>query len=425
METRSVYLRSLGCRLNQSEVERLARQYAAAGHTLVDEPTRADLCVVNTCAVTARAERKSQDLIRSIHQDNPTARIAAVGCCATLSAEALARIPGVAWVVPNAQKSDTVRITGSEMASGFSLAPKWGALDEFAPRTRAFVKVQEGCDNHCAYCVTSLLRGPGRSRALDDVIAELRGRVQAGYREAVLTGVNLGSYGQDLGMERGLYRLVEAILTETELPRLRLSSVEPWGIDLAFLKLWESSRLCRHLHLPLQSGCDRTLRRMARPITTQQYARLVEAAREIVPGIAITADVMVGFPGEDDAAFEESLDFVERMNFARLHVFPFSSRPGTTAAKMPDQVSLDVRRERSRRLRKLGTRQQRRFRRRFVGCEMDVLWERRRPNGLWRGWTDNYVRVVTASSAGLHNRVTRTRLVAMRDGALEGELLDF
>ena len=425
--THRIYLYSLGCRLNQSEVEEMARRFAEAGWQVVTDPAEAEVCLVNTCAVTGEAERKSRHRLQALHRANPSARIAAVGCAATLNPERLADLEGIAWVVPNEEKERVVGIVASEGAA--HRAPT-GASDEGAVcraptgRTRAFVKVQDGCDNHCTYCVVRLLRGPARSRPLEAVVAEVQKRVAVGYKEVVLTGVNLGAYGQDLGMERGLARLVEAVLEQTELPRLRLSSLEPWDLDEAFFELWADPRLCRQLHLPLQAGCDETLRRMGRRITTDAYGRLVEAARAAIPDLALTTDIMVGFPGEDERAFAESLDFVGRMEFARLHVFPFSPRPGTPAARMEGQVPMEVRRERARRMRELGAELAETFRRRFVGREMAVLWERRRADGLWHGLTDNYLRVVTRCPAGLHNRITRTRLLEVRDGMLVGEVIE-
>ena len=412
-----VYLHSLGCRLNWSEIEAMARRLAAAGHVLVDEPAQADVCIVNTCAVTAEAERKTRHTIRALYRANPQARIAVVGCAATLSPETFARFPGVAWVVTNEEKGEIVdRLSVPE---GSGEAERQGGL-----RTRAFIKVQDGCDNHCTYCVVRILRGPGRSRPLEEVLPEVQERVEEGYQEVVVTGVNLGSYGRDRGVERGLYRLIEAVLAHTDVPRLRLSSVEPWDLDETFFRLWENPRLCRQLHLPLQAGCDATLRRMGRPITTEQYAALVETARAAISDLALTTDVMVGFPGEDEGDFVESLAFVERMGFARLHVFPFSPRPGTPAARLPDQVPVSVRRERARRMREVGDRLAETFQQRFVGREMEVLWEHRRDDGLWHGLTDNYLRVVTLFGEGLTGRVVRTRLAALHSGLFIGEVVE-
>jgi threonylcarbamoyladenosine tRNA methylthiotransferase MtaB len=282
--------------------------------------------------------------------------------------------------------------------------------------------VQDGCDNHCTYCIVRSLRGPSRSRPLVDVVAEVQSLVEAGYREAALTGVNLGAYGRDLGMSDGLATLTTALLTHTDVPRLRLSSLQPWDLDQAFFRLWKNPRLCRHLHLSLQAGCDETLRRMGRRITTTEFAGLVMAARTAISDLAVTTDIIVGFPGENESAFRDSYDFVVVMEFARLHVFPYSPRPGTPASCLPDQVGRDVREARARTMRELGARQALRFRQRFIGQEVIVLWERRR-NGLWTGLTDNYLRVVTHAEGELHNQFTAARLLAAQNGHLVGEVM--
>jgi len=412
----NVYLHSLGCRLNQSEVETLARQFVAAGHLVVGDPAQADVCVVNTCAVTAEAERKSRHCIRALARANPAARIAAVGCYATLAPEQARCLPGIAWVIPNVEKDRTTEIVLPSPPLPLSPSP-------LLLRTRAFVKVHDGCDNHCTYCIVRLLRGPARSRPFASIVAEVRALARAGCQEAVLTGVNLGSYGRDLGLPGGLRTLVKTILADTDLPRLRLSSLEPWDVDESLFQLWEDSRLCRQLHLPVQAGCDETLRRMGRCITTAGFARLVEAARAAIPDLAVTTDVIVGFPGETCAAFRASADFVRGMEFARLHVFPYSPRPGTAASRLPGPVPSEVRRARAGTMRELGAEQAHRFRQRFVGQEMAVLWERRRPNGLWSGLTGNYLQVITQAEGNLHNRLTATRLLTVQDGCLVGEVI--
>lgn len=417
-----VYLQSLGCRLNQSEIGDLARRFAAVGCAVVSDPGTAGVCILNTCAVTAQAECKTRRLLGKLHRRSPGARIAAIGCLATLAPETLAALSGVEWVISNAEKERTLEIVAPQIAC---LTPAPGNPGAPAParRTRAFVKVQEGCDNHCTYCIVRVLRGQARSRLLGDVVAEVQHLGASGYHEVVLSGVNLGSYGQDLGAGLGLGDLLRALLLHTTLPRLRLSSVEPWDVDERLLALWADPRLCRQLHLTLQSGCDETLRRMGRRFTAQGIARLVETARAMIPGLAITTDVMVGFPGEDEEAFAECLAFVERLGFSRLHVFPFSARPGTPAAAMRGQVPLSVRRERAHRMRELGAQLAERFQRRFLGRDLPVLWEQRRADGLWRGLTDNYLPVVTASSRDLHNDVTLTHLPRLVDGVFVGEVL--
>jgi threonylcarbamoyladenosine tRNA methylthiotransferase MtaB len=422
-----VYLTSLGCRLNQSEIETMARRFTAAGHVVVNDAVQADVCVLNTCAVTAQAERKSRHCIRALARINPGMRIAVVGCYATLVPEHCADLPGVVWVVPNEEKDGVVEAVGrgeANQGGGTDISAWPFDLPRPYGRTRAFVKVQDGCDNHCTYCIVRLLRGPSCSRSLADIVAEVRALVEEGCQEVVLTGVNLGAYGRDLERPGGLRTLAEMLLADTDLSRLRLSSLEPWDVDEGFFRLWEDARLCRQLHLPLQAGCDETLRQMGRRTTTAAFARLVEAVRAAVPDMAVTTDVIVGFPGEDEAAFRASYEFVEAVAFARLHVFPYSPRPGTTAARLPGRVGREEARERAGMMRELGDKQARRFRQRFVGREMAVLWEQRRRDGLWAGLTDNYIQVITQAEDDLHNRLVRTRLLAEQDGCLMGEVIE-
>jgi threonylcarbamoyladenosine tRNA methylthiotransferase MtaB len=416
----NVHFESLGCRVNQSELESLSRRFAACGYTVVDDPARADICVVNTCAVTTLAERKSRQRIRSLARANPMARIAVVGCYATYSPKSCADLPGVAWVVSNEDKEWVVEVT--EHSSVFSGTDNGGNPPRL--RTRAFVKVQDGCDNHCTYCIVRSLRGPSRSRPLSEVVAQMQALVESGCREAVLTGVNLGSYGHDSGLSNGLITLVATVLAHTDIPRLRLSSLEPWELDAAFFRLWEDSRLCRQLHVPLQAGYDETLRRMGRRTTTARFASLVNAARDAIPDLAVTTDVIVGFPGEEEAAFRASYDFVATTEFARLHVFPYSPRSGTPAARLSNQVPRAVRNARAREMRGLAAEQALRFRQQFVGREMAVLWEQRRSDGLWTGLTDNYLRVVTQGHGDQHNCLTLTRLRAVENGCLVGEIVE-
>ena len=420
-----VCLRSLGCRVNQAEVEALGFQLAKAGHTIVDDVAEADLCILNTCAVTAQAERKTRRRVGSLARSNPSAAVAVIGCYATLAPEACAALPGVAYVASNGDKERLVAtLTGAPQSPSPS-SPRIGAAGMPGYlRTRAFVKVQDGCDNRCTYCITRLLRGPARSRPLAGAVSDVHRLAAAGFQEVVLTGVNLGSYGRDLRLPDGLRTLVQTVLAHTDVSRLRLSSLEPWDLDEGFFDLWEDPRLCRQIHLPLQAGCDDTLRRMGRPTTCAAFARLVGSARARIPDLAVTTDVIAGFPGETERAFHTSFEFVASMGFARSHVFPYSPRPGTAAASLPDQLPRDARQARARALRDLGAEQLTRFCQQFVGREMPVLWERRRRDGLWSGLTDNYLRVVAHAECNLHNRLAPVRLVAARDGCLVGRLLD-
>ena len=421
---RRVYLGFTGCRLNEAEIERLGRQFAARGDVITREAAEADLVVINTCAVTKEATRKSRRLIRQAARANPDARIIATGCYAELSPEQVAALPGVARVIGNRQKDDLVALTSEGERPDYEREPL--AREPLPPgtlgRTRAFVKVQDGCDNRCTFCVTTIARGTGRSRPPEEIVTEVGLLAGAGYREVVLTGVHLGSYGHDLGERRGLAGLVRALLERTPIPRIRLSSLEPWDLDPGFFDLWSDSRLCPHLHLPLQSGCDATLRRMARRTTQASFAALVEEARARIPDLALTTDIIVGFPGESDEEFEESIRFVERMGFARLHVFPYSPRPGTAAARMPDQVREAVKKERRARMLDLSARLWEAFQARHIGRTYEVLWESARgatPEGIvWSGLTGNYLRVLTVTQEMLGNTITPARLIGFAEGGL-------
>lgn len=429
-----VYLDMVGCRLNQSEIESYARQFRAAGHTLTPTPEGADLVVVNTCAVTAAAASDSRQKIRQAQRAGAR-EIVVTGCWSTLQPRSAASLPGVTRVVPNRLKDRLVPDLLQMPQEIFDLEPlARQPIPGARFRTRAFVKVQDGCDNRCTFCITTLARGAGRSRPIPAVLADVRSCLAGGAQEIVLTGVHLGSWGQDLSPRQSLRDLVQAILSETDAPRLRLSSLEPWDLDESFFELWRDRRLCRHLHLPLQSGCAATLRRMARKTTPEAFARLVAAARASISGVAITTDVIVGFPGEDEAEFEESLQFVKAMQFAGGHVFTYSARPGTVAARLPAQVPHPVRKERNARLRQVLAEAARLFREGFLGAELPVLWESATaldPSG-WQvsGLSDNALRVRAhvprrlPATAQVWNEITPVLLIALEEDEFIGAIVE-
>ena len=413
-----IYLETLGCRLNAAETEMLARRFAGAGCVVVDAPDDADIIVLNSCAVTAQAARKSRHRVHTLHHRHPKARMAVVGCWATEDVVHTSQIPGVAWAIPNVDKARAVEIIAGVDAAPAAWGPgRWG-------HTRAFLAVQDGCDHACTYCVTRVLRGPARSRPLDGVLSAVHALAAQGAQEVVLTGVSLGAYGHDVGLESGLATLVAAILRETGVPRLRLSSVEPWDVDESLVALWDNPRLCRQLHVPLQSGCDAVLKRMGRRNTTVQFTALVDAVRAVSPDIAITTDVIVGFPGETETDFAASLDFVGRMAFARLHVFPYSERPGTPATRLPHPIPAAARAERAAQMRTLGEQLAADYRLCFIGKTLPVLWEQQDGAGYWHGLTDNYLEVLTQSEADLYNRILPARLMASDNaGIVCGEIV--
>jgi threonylcarbamoyladenosine tRNA methylthiotransferase MtaB len=394
-----IYLDTIGCRLNQSEIERMARQFRAAGHEIVMSAGLADMAVVNTCAVTHEAVADSRSKIRRIGRAG-VQEIVATGCWATLQPGQAGELPNVLRVINNAQKDDLVPHVLGLPKESFDTEPiAREPLPGLHRRTRAFIKVQDGCDNHCTFCITTVARGEGRSRPLADVLLDIQSALDGGAREAVLTGVHLGSWGYDFGSH--LRDLINAILRETDLPRLRLSSLEPWDLDDEFFSLWDpsssSGRLMPHLHLPLQSGSEATLKRMSRKTTSGSFRALVSAARQAIPDVAITTDVIAGFPGESEAEFAESLDFVREMDFAGGHVFTYSPRPGTGAARMKGQIPHELRKRRNHILHEALEESARSYLQKFVGRTLPVLWESTSEMGEW-GWrmeglTGNYLRV--------------------------------
>ena len=423
-----VYLDTVGCRLNQSEIETYAREFRAAGHSLVAVMEEADMMVLNSCSVTAPAASDSRGKIRQAQRAG-VGEIIVTGCWSTLEPGFAADMPGVTKVVPNTNKDNLVSDLLEIDINEFDFEPiARTPIPGSRQRTRAFIKVQDGCNNHCTFCVTTIARGIGRSRTIRDVISDVRAAVKGGAKEIVLTGVHLGSWGHDFEKPAHLHTLISKILELTDIPRIRVSSLEPWDLDASFFELWGDARMCRHLHLPLQSGSVVTLRRMARKTSPQDFAALVQAARTAIPDVAITTDVIAGFPGESDAEFEDTLTFVEQMQFAGGHIFTYSARPGTTAASMPKQVHNATRKERNTQLRKLVSKSSERYQQQFVGQELSILWENMEENifGGWslEGLTDNYIRVAAQSSQPLWNQITATRISAANNGNLVGSVLE-
>jgi threonylcarbamoyladenosine tRNA methylthiotransferase MtaB len=420
----NVFLTALGCRLNEAELESWARGFLAAGHAVVASPAGAQVMVVNTCAVTAEAARKSRKLIGGLHRRNPSARLVVTGCFAELEPEAAAGLYGVDMVIGNRDKERLIAKVETELdvtAMPVLAAEPDGAHAFREARTRAFIKVQDGCRNQCSFCVVTIARGEERSRTVEEVIAEVRTLESSGLAEVVLCGVHLGGYGSDLGLD--LSDLVGRLLRATRIPRLRLSSLEPWDLPDDFGQLWSEAegRLLPHLHLPLQSGSDPVLRRMARRCMTSAFARLVDRLRAAIPDLHITTDLIVGFPGETEADFQATLAFAESIGFAHIHIFPFSPREGTRAAALPDRVSAPLIRQRVAEVSTLAARMKLDHLTRAIGQTRPVLWEtgERAPGGdgarRFSGYTDTYLRVEVDSPAGvdLENRIERVQLTRL------------
>ncbi len=417
-----VALDTLGCKLNQAETESFARQFIEAGHSLVPLADEADVYILNTCTVTHTADAKSRQLLRQVHRRNPDALVVAVGCYAQRVPQELARIEGVSLVVGSDEKPHLLRLL---QESGFIDSPGVIQRDlaadcEPALRTRAFIKIQDGCDSFCAYCIVPLVRGRQKSLPVDRVVAEVRQRVADGYQEVVLTGTKVGSYDCD-GV--GLKGLLEDILAGTNVARLRLSSLQPREISPELIGLWRDSRLCPHFHLSLQSGSDGVLSRMKRHYSVSEYQQAVSLIRTLVPGVAITTDIIAGFPGETEKEFAESYDFCRQMEFARIHVFAYSPRRGTEAALLPHLVSARVKKERSRKMLALAGESARNFRQQFLGKTMPVLWEKQSDDGVRSGLTANYIKAYIKSSEDLTNKLLPVKLVKLSEDGMWGEVV--
>ncbi len=428
-----VALRTLGCKLNQYDTEAMREQLLARGCRCVDFDAPADIYIVNTCTVTSKADRDARRLLRQAKRRNPQAVVVAIGCYPQVQREALAALPEVDLILGNVEKQHVAHLLERFLAGELSRcvvadvaaqrAFSDACVGRFAEHTRAFLKIQEGCDSRCAYCTVPLARGPSRSRPLEEVAREVRRLVAAGHVEVVLIGIHLGLYGRDLRPPTELAAAVEAALSVPELKRLRLSSIEPTDFTPRLIQTIAQNqpRLCRHLHIPLQSGDDEVLREMGRPYTSAQYAALVEELARRVPEIAIGADVIVGFPGESEEAFSRTYQLIERLPLAYLHVFSYSPRPKTPAAQRGDSVRPDVKKRRSRALLELSQKKRQRFMRSLVGTVQQVLFERDRPGGA-EGLTDNYVRVRVPGARGLQGRILPVRLVRAEEECCLGEL---
>ena len=423
-----IYLDMIGCRLNQSEIEIMARQFTAAGHNLVADPAEADLAVVNTCTVTAAAAADSRKTIRRLSRSG-IEKIVTTGCWSTLNPDQAQNLPGVIENVTNANKDGLVAVVLGLNQEVFDQEPlERIVIPGSRLRTRAFIKAQDGCRHHCAYCITTVARGESRSISREIVVENIRAAVRGGAQEAVLTGVQLGSWGKDFDPPLKLYDLVLAVLEETQLPRLRLSSIEPWDITSDLIELILEERIARHLHLPLQSGSADVLRRMTRANTPGQYEQLVDQIRECIPDIALTTDILTGFPAETDVEFREGLDFIQRMNFADGHVFTFSAREGTPAADFQDQVVHSVRKERSVLIRDLLAESAEKYRQRFVGSVLTTLWEQveTSKDGFEQaiGLTDNYLRVEALAPPDVWNSFSRVKITGVTPRGVRGEIVN-
>ena len=479
---------TLGCKVNQADSEAISEQMNAAGFVQRDFSEMVDVYIVNTCTVTHLGDRSSRQMISQARRRHPDALLVVTGCYAEINPQAVAALPGVNLVIGNSGKESLVdaineqRKTSSittahpvktisysksnaqnhilpilhanfqHIGSDSSL-PLVGVDKEPQPdnlslislvtdgttassaansrlysRTRVQMKVQDGCDNRCTYCIVPYVRGGSRSRSIKSVVEHVQRKVSAGFREIVLTGIHLGDYHPDGDEKRDLGDLIAALLYETDIRRIRVSSLEPEDFRLEWLELWENPRMCRHLHLPMQSGSDHILRRMARRYNTERYRTIVTTAKHLVPGMAISTDIITGFPGESESDFEQTYQLAVALQFAKAHIFRFSPRQGTAAARMQGQVKDEIKKARSERLLTLNEQDVRRFREQFLGETVQVLIESYK-HGRWEGLTDNYLRVdvdglADHTNRDLQNTFVKTRLKELVDDGVLGVVVE-
>lgn len=432
--TRSVAIVTLGCKTNQFESAAMLEQLTGNGYSQVKFDAGADLVIVNTCTVTAATDSQSRNLIRRAQRLNPTARIVVTGCYAQVNPDELQKIPGVSLIIGNEEKKELLRLLtqtqqndcseSTTLVTDIRAAQHCTPLDlhTFAQRSRAFVQIQNGCDAFCSYCIIPYARGASRSVPIDQVVAQVEGLGASGYREIVLTGIHIGGYGQDLGKGISLLTLLQAIESCGFAGRVRLGSIEPTELPLELRDyLAQASWLCPHLHIPLQAGDDVILRRMNRHYDTAFFADLLADLQQRNAAMAIGLDVICGFPGETEEYFSRTVELLQRMPFSHLHVFPFSRRPGTPAATMPDQVAPALIKERAARLRALGDEKLQQFSRRFVGAPLWMLVERGVSNGQRKGISENYLNLLIDQDQAQAGELCLVRVTDLVAGGLRVE----
>ena len=424
---------ALGCKVNQYESEAIAELFAERGYEIVgiDEP--ADIYIINTCTVTNFGDKKSRQLIRKVKRLNDGAVVAAIGCYAQTAPEEIKNIDGVNLIIGTKGRKDIVDLVESYI-------PEMGVLctvgeiskerefehlsiNKLADRTRAYLKIQDGCSQFCSYCIIPYARGPIRSRDPKDIMDEVHTLAENGFKEIILTGIHVASYGKDL-KGTTLLDVIRQVQSTEGIERIRFSSVEPNLITRDFAaQLSQMNKVCSHFHLSLQSGCNRTLKRMNRKYDTAAYAEAVGILREYFPDVALTTDIIAGFPGETDEDFEESIEFAERIGFSKIHAFPYSPKKGTPAAVMQDQIQNSVKNERTGRLIALSDAMGDKFIEGFIGKVMPVLYEQESSENLYEGYTENYIRVTAESQTNIKNKILDTKILSAKKERAHGEIL--
>lgn len=408
---KTVKFYTLGCKVNQYETQVIREQFLRGGFEEIDNGKIADIYIINTCTVTANADRDSRRLISQVHRQNPQAKIVVTGCYTELDSDEIAKIPGVTHIIKNKDKNRIIELLNepNELSEHNEIG-----ISSFKGHTRAFLKIQDGCNNSCSYCKVPLVRGISRSRHLEVILKEAERLVKNGYKEIVLTGICLGAYGQDLNPKISILDVIEGLEKIEGLLRIRLSSIEAADVSDGLIdKMAQLKKLCRHLHIPLQSGNDEILKKMNRKYCRDDYLALIKRIKSLIPEIAITTDIMVGFPGESEINFQSTLGLIKEILPLKVHIFPYSRRESTHAASsFKDEISPMLIKKRIARLKNLSHACASIYKKQFLNKDMDVLIEARVKDnpGFWEGYTDNYIRALVKSSQNLKNQLLCVKL---------------
>jgi threonylcarbamoyladenosine tRNA methylthiotransferase MtaB len=434
---RKVAFHTLGCKVNQYETEAMEELFENREYEIVKDDEIADIYIINTCTVTNFGDRKSRQFIRRAKRLNPNSTIAVVGCYSQISPDEVEKIEGVDIIIGTTQREKIVDLCEKSIFEGekinivedISRHKDFDNLNivDIKEKTRANIKIQDGCNQFCSYCIIPYARGPVRSRELSNTIEQCIRLRDTGFKEIVLTGIHIASYGKDLG-DLGLIDVIEEISKIQGIERIRLSSIEPTLIDENFMKrAIETGKLCDHFHLSLQSGSDTVLKRMNRKYSTREYKDIVNTIRKYMPNAGITTDIIVGFPGETDMEFEETCNFVKEIGFSKIHVFKYSKRQGTVASRFENQIHGSIKQSRSERLISLGQELSDNFNEKFLGKELKVLFEEGNKENLdfMEGYTTNYIRVKARGDKKIQGQILNTKLLKKEKEYLLGKIEEF
>ena len=424
---------TLGCKVNQYESNAMAQKFIENGYELIeDENISADIYIINTCTVTNMSDRKSRQMLRRVKEKNKNAIVVAVGCYAQVAKDDLEKIPEIDLVLGNNEKADILKYVNDYILENKKELKMEDVLQTkefvefgditFTEKTRAVIKVQDGCDRYCSYCIIPYARGRVRSRKPENIISEINKIAKKGIKEVVITGIHIASYGKDFKDNYRLIDLLEDLNEIDGIERIRLGSLEPLLITEEFMeRLVKLEKVCHHFHLSLQSGCDETLKRMNRRYSTEEFRNIVNILRRFYQDVVLTTDIIVGFPGETEQEFEKTCEFLKEIKFYKMHVFKYSPRKGTKAASMPNQIDGNIKEERSKKLIEISSENERYYNNKYIGKEIEFLFEEKK-NGTYHGHTKNYLLVYCEAGENLENKIVKVKCKEAFDDHLVAEM---